>query len=83
MATSAVAAFTSASSNIYIQVLVIGLAFFIVAFPCVGSWLIFGAGLRRLLKNNNHLKVFNVCMATLLVVSVLPVIVNLVRTYTA
>jgi len=81
MATSAVSAYTSISSDIFSQVLFIAFAFFIVAFPCVGIWLVFGAGLKRYLKSAKHQKVFNLSMALLLVASVLPVINEIITQY--
>jgi len=83
MAISAISAFTSPSSGVYIEVLVISLIFFLVTFPCVGAWLFFGVGLKRFLRSQNYLRLFNASMASLLVVSVLPVIVGLIKTYTA
>lgn len=81
MATGAVSAYTSISSDIFSQVLMIALAFFIVAFPCVGIWLVFGVGLKRYLKSATHQKMFNLAMALLLVASVLPVMKELAEHY--
>ena len=81
MVTGAVAAFTTTAGNIYYQVLVIALAFFAVSFPCVGSWLVFGVGLKKILKSPRHLRLFNISMALLLVFSILPVIQDLFIRY--
>jgi threonine/homoserine/homoserine lactone efflux protein len=78
MATGAISAYTSLSSSIYSQVLIIALAFFIVAFPCVGIWLVGGNGLKRYLQHEKHQKVFNVTMALLLVASILPVVWSMI-----
>lgn len=83
MATGAVSAYTSIASDIFSQVIFIALAFFIVAFPCVGIWLVFGVGLKKYLNSPKHQKIFNLSMALLLVSSVLPVLKELVFQYIA
>lgn len=46
--------------------------FLLVAFPCVGTWLLLGQGLSKLIQNPRALRLFNWVMAILLVASVLP-----------
>ncbi|MBE9540017.1 MAG: LysE family translocator [Proteobacteria bacterium] len=81
MVTGAVAAFTSVSNGIYFQVLLITSAFVLAVFPCVAIWMTFGLGLKKLLKDPSHQRIFNVAMAVLLVSSIAPVIGELVQTY--
>lgn len=81
MATGAVAAFTSQSTEMFIQVMAISLSFLAVGLPCVGSWLLFGSGLKRFLKEAKYQRIFNISMALLLVVSILPVLQELRQTY--
>ena len=83
MAAGAVSAYTTLSTDVFIQVIYIALAFFVVSFPSVGVWLVFGAGLKKYLKSPKHQKVFNVSMALLLICSVLPVLKELVDQYVA
>ena len=83
MATGAIAAYTSQDTTMLLQVMVISLSFFVVSFPCVGVWLIFGSGLKRFLTEAKYQRVFNISMALLLVVSVLPVLNELRQTYLA
>jgi len=83
MATGAVSAYTSISSDMFTQVIFIALAFFIAAFPCVGIWLVFGVGLKKYLNSPKHQKIFNLSMALLLVGSVFPVLKELVVQYTS
>lgn len=78
VAIGAISAFTIAEGSIVDQVLVISSIFLVLAFPCVGLWLVFGARLRGILHSSSHRKTFNISMAALLVVSVLPVIYDLV-----
>lgn len=81
MATGAVAAYTSTASDIYVQVLFIALVFLLVSFPCLGSWLFFGVWLKRFLKDPLHQKIFNWCMASLLVISIIPIIYEITTAY--
>lgn len=83
MATGAIAAYTTLNSNVYVEVLFIALAFFAVAFPAVGVWLVFGANLKKILKKPAHQHQFNIAMAVLLVISVMPIIYELVITAAA
>ncbi|WP_123422052.1 LysE family translocator [Gallaecimonas pentaromativorans] len=81
MATGAIAAFTSAQTGMWWQVLAIALAFLVVAFPCVGLWLVAGAGLRRVLTQPLAQRIFNIAMGLLLVLSVVPVLMELWHYY--
>jgi len=79
MATGAVAAYTTLSANIYLQVLFIALVFFSVAIPSASVWLFFGVWLKNWLKSPGVRKKFNIAMALLLVLSVLPIVRDMVR----
>ena len=81
MASGAVAAFTSVTGVYWWQVLMITLAFLLVAFPCVGVWMLFGAGLRKLLNNAVAQRIFNLLMALILLLSVLPVVIEIWQYY--
>ncbi|MAD76099.1 MAG: lysine transporter LysE [Rheinheimera sp.] len=81
MASGAVAAFTSVSGVYWWQVAMITLAFLMMAFPCVGVWLVFGAGLRKVLTKPLFQRIFNIFMGSILLLSVLPVIAQIWRYY--
>lgn len=81
MASSAVAAFTVVGGVYWIDVSVITLAFLLVAFPCVGLWLVFGAALRSLLTKAIFQRVFNISMGVILLLSIVPVVVEVWRYY--
>lgn len=83
MATGAVAAFTTVQGSPWIEVLAITLAFLLMAFPCVGVWLVFGSLLRKLLKNALMHRLFNISMALILVLSIVPVVLDLWQFYFA
>ncbi|MCG9696902.1 LysE family translocator [Shewanella sp. Isolate11] len=74
MAVGAVATFTHIDQPLTPQVLTIASVFFSVAFPCAIVWLGFGVALKRLLKNQKQQQWFNISMALLLVLSIIPMI---------
>ena len=74
MGSSALAAFTSLEANFLLQVLIVAGTFLVITIPSAGVWLIFGAGLQHVLRDPDHLRIFNISMAILLVASILPVI---------
>jgi len=78
VATGAIAAFTTVGPSFYSQNIAIALTFFIVSFPCVGIWLFFGSILKSLLKTEKYRKWFNYTMSILLVLSVAPVIKEII-----
>ncbi len=73
IAVGAIATFTSVGSNVFFEVLLIAFVFCIVCFPCVSFWTFLGTSIRRLLTTDIYRKVFNMSMAGLLVLSLLPV----------
>ena len=79
VATGAIAAFTVSDGANLIQVVTVAITFLVLSFPSVGIWLVFGSWLKKFLKSHTNQKVFNYAMAGLLVVSVLPVIGELVE----
>ncbi|WP_419570797.1 LysE family translocator [Rheinheimera sp.] len=80
MASGAVAAFISLQSlHPFGDLLQICAAFLLVAFPCVGVWLGFGAWLKQYLNQPLYRRLFNLLMALLLVGSVFPVIRELLQ----
>jgi threonine/homoserine/homoserine lactone efflux protein len=72
MITGAIAAFTSLQGVYWQQLALIALVFLLVGLPCTGSWLLFGAALKRLLTAPTHRQWFNRTMGALLALSVLP-----------
>ncbi len=58
--------------NVTIAALVLGC----VAFPCVGSWAVFGNTLRRFLTDPAKARWFNGATAVLLLASTMPILLN-------
>jgi threonine/homoserine/homoserine lactone efflux protein len=78
MITGAVGSFTTQSTNIYLQVLMIAGTFAVLGTPCGATWLLSGVSLRRFLENPKYLRIFNRTMAILLIISIRPVIMELI-----
>ena len=76
MAISAITTYASSASggSKLSQVLLVVLVFGAVNFPLVACWGLFGSAMRQFLQNPKTLKIFNVTMAFLLVVSLYPIV---------
>ena len=57
-----------------LQALVLALLFFTVAFPSGLVWLVLGASMQGLLRNERHARVFNIAMALALAASVIMIL---------
>ncbi len=81
MGTSAIATYTTVGADINLQIIIVGLVFFSMTFPSAGVWMMFGAGLKKVLSEPKHQHFFNVSMALLLAASVAPIAWSLVVKY--
>jgi len=72
MALSAITLY--APSNSITSVLVVGLIFTAIGLPCVGVWAFAGVQVGRFLSSTNRLRSFNIIMAILLLLSVIPIL---------
>lgn len=61
-------------ANIWVNALAMACLFAVINLPSVATWAVFGAALRRLLARPRVLRVFNVTMALLLLVSLWPIL---------
>ena len=77
MAIGSVVTFTTPDGNYFLQVASISLLYLLLGTPCTSSWLLFGHYLRNWLATPAYLRRFNVCMGALLLLSLLPVILEL------
>ena len=73
IAVGAIATYTSVDNNVFFEVLLIVFVFCIVCFPCVSLWVIIGTNIKRLLSTDYYRKIFNISMACLLIISLVPV----------
>lgn len=71
MALTATSAYTDPANYLW-SLAVIGIVFGIINFPSVGVWTLFGMALRKLLQDPVKVRVFNIAMAVLLVLSMVP-----------
>jgi len=74
---SAVATFTSTNGSYSKQLMVLTIAFLSVGPLCVGSWVFIGAYLKRQIVNEIYIKALNLIMASLLFLSIVPVLKEL------
>jgi threonine/homoserine/homoserine lactone efflux protein len=74
IAIGAIATFTTIG-NIEMQVVIIVFAYLFVGSFSMGLWLLMGASLQKILHSQKQLQVFNVVMAILLVLSIVPIVV--------
>ena len=81
MATGIISSYTNINDNIIQQVMIIVLIYLISVLPCTGLWLFCGSFLQKIITKPTHLKVFNISIATLLVISVLPIINSYLRLF--
>jgi threonine/homoserine/homoserine lactone efflux protein len=78
IALTATATYTTASQYM-LSLVVLALVFCAVTVPSVGLWTLFGVGLRRTLADPVKLRLFNWSMAVLLVASLYPIAIALMR----
>jgi threonine/homoserine/homoserine lactone efflux protein len=69
----AAGAFMTPDGDVIVQALTVGLVFLAVALPCIMPWALLGAAAARLLLDPARLRAFNIAMAILLVLSMLPI----------
>jgi threonine/homoserine/homoserine lactone efflux protein len=76
IAIGAAGEYLSPDQSIFVQLARIFLIFLAVGMPCLMVWALLGSGAGRLLRSPARLRAFNVAMAVLLVLSVLPVLIE-------
>ena len=83
LAVGATATYTVAGESYGLQVLTISFIFLFFGAPCILLWLWFGTSLKNLLQKPQSVKIFNYTMAALLMLSLLPVLIELFQQYGA
>ncbi|WP_086931168.1 LysE family translocator [Agarilytica rhodophyticola] len=61
-----------APTHSFFAVLLVALVFGFVNLPCVSSWTVLGQKMQRFLTDSTRLRIFNISMAVLLVISLYP-----------
>jgi threonine/homoserine/homoserine lactone efflux protein len=82
MCVGAVVTYASAGEGYFEQVVIIALIFFLFGAPCTVIWLGFGSSLKSVLTQAHYLRIFNIVMASLLMASLIPVILELIELFT-
>jgi len=76
MAITAISIFVTSQENNFMQVLIIALIYMLSGLISTNTWTAGGVVLKRFIKSQSSIKIFNVTMAILLVASVLPTILE-------
>lgn len=76
MAITAISIFVTSQENNFMQVLIIALIYMLSGLISTNTWTAGGVVLKRFIKSQSSIKIFNVIMAILLVASVLPIIIE-------
>jgi len=59
-----------APSQSFVAILLVALIFGVINLPCISSWIVLGQKMQLVLTAPKHLKIFNITMALLLIISV-------------
>ncbi|MCH7336771.1 LysE family translocator [Acinetobacter sp. NIPH 2699] len=78
MAMGAIATYSSVDSHLA-EFIFIGIVFGLVSIPSVGIWAYMGERLKSLVNDQKKVQIFNMCMALLLVMSVIKPIIDSVK----
>ena len=76
IAVGAAGEYLSPHQSLIVQLARIFVVFLLVGMPCLLVWALLGSGAGRLLRSPVQLRAFNVAMALLLVLSLLPVLIE-------
>jgi len=69
------------SENLSLNVMVIALTAVCLNGPCLSVWGVFGLTIRRFLSNQWSLRLFNLVLATLIIISLIPIILELMAIF--
>jgi threonine/homoserine/homoserine lactone efflux protein len=72
MAITATTSFTTSSAHLFVQIMIIASVYLIVGLGSTNSWTLGGLFLQKVISNERRVRVFNVAMAVLIVLSVFP-----------
>lgn len=73
---TAVSIFTTANDNSLVPIFIIAFLYFLAGIVACNLWTLGGVMLKKLLRNNYAIKTFNISMAVLLILSIIPFIVE-------
>ena len=61
-----------APSNSFLSVLLVAIIFGLINLPCISSWIVLGQKMKLILTDQKRFKIFNITMASLLILSLYP-----------
>lgn len=76
LAVAALSAYTGFWDSFLAEMLVLALIALVFGAPCTALWALLGVGAGRFISNPLHMRIFNLVMAGLLVVSLVPAAVG-------
>ncbi|SFZ97550.1 Transporter, LysE family [hydrothermal vent metagenome] len=74
MAVTATTSFTTAGDYFFMQVLIIALTYSLVCLASSHMWVLGGVFLQKFISNESRVRIFNISMALLLVLSIVPIL---------
>lgn len=74
---AALSTYTGFWDSFFTEVLVIALFAMVFGAPCTTAWALMGVGAGKLISKPQHLRIFNVTMAALLVASLIPAVIEI------
>ncbi len=74
---AAVSTYTGFWGNFFAEVLMIALVALLFSTPCTAVWALLGVGAGKVISKPAHMRAFNVVMAGLLVVSLIPAVIEI------
>ncbi|RJE77567.1 lysine transporter LysE [Pseudoalteromonas sp. MSK9-3] len=83
VAMGAIVAFTNSGADYVYENMLVAAVFLAVGLPCVGVWLVFGVVLKKYLSSSVRQRYFNYTMAGLLLLSVVPVCLDIMTQLTS
>ena len=72
MAITATTSFITSSTHLFVQIMIIAFVYLLVGLGSTNAWALGGLFLQRVISNERHVRVFNVSIAVLIVLSVGP-----------
>lgn len=79
MVVGALSTYATTTDSYLLQVVLISLIFLVFGTPCTVAWLLAGLLLKRVIVKPLHFRAFNVIMATLLVLTLIPIVGEIVE----
>lgn len=77
---AAISTYTGFWGNFFAEVLILALFALIFSTPCTVAWALLGVAAGKVISKPQHLRIFNITMAVLLVISLIPAVIEIIGT---